>query len=984
MAEGREQAGATALTLGCAAVQALSLALAGPAFAQPAASPRPTAKAPAPKPVSKAAQGDDGGDSTVVDEVVVTATSPQVYASQPGAALGGLAPELQLGPLDIQSYGVSTVTELLDELAIQTNSSRGRGGETPVVLLNGKRISGMGEVRDIPTEAIRRVDILPEETALSYGFTADQKVVNIVLRPRFRALTAEGSVQAPTGGGQVTGALNADEFRVRGDNRLNIDVKLTGNTDLTYGARDLSDQVNGPPYSLLGNVTSAFPHAEIDPALSALAGKPVYQAGVPGVAATRPLVLADFVPTAGVPNTDDLGKVRDLSAAQQQLTANLVAARAWGNQWSSTINATFTTGATQSMQGLPSLGLTVPGGSPFSPFSQDAKLYRYLDGQGPLNLDTTSWSGHLGLTVNKQAGAWRFSLTGAYDHADSLTETGMGFNAAPLQGLLNAGSTSFNPFGPIAGSLLSPLPNSEARSISDSENLQVLVNGPLIKLPSGNLNVAVKFGDSQSGQVSGAQRWDLINQVNLTQAVSLSRNDLNGQLNVDLPLASKRYNFLPWLGELAVNANANFDKLSDFGSIRSLGYGLNWTPIPQVRLIVSRTRDEAAPSVSQLGAPVTFTPNVRTFDYVTGQTVDVTTITGLNPALVSDTRNVFKVGATIRPWTDKQFSINANYVDQRIDNPISTFPQATAQIQAAFPDHFLRDANGDLIEVDQRPVNFAWTWRRDLRFGFNWSTPVGKAPPRPQPADRPFPFPRRNGQGGQGGPPPGPPADGPPPPGPGGQGQQAQNGPGPNGPGQGGGGPGGGGGARGFGGGGGGRGGFGGGGGPGGGGGAPGQARFDIAVFDTLYFTDQTLLRPGGPMLDLLAGSPTGKTGGQPLNAIDGQMGFTKGGYGARINATWVQGTTVLGAGGVGPSGVLTFSDLTTINLRMFANLGQIPQVVRKHPFFRGARVTLSVFNVFDQRLRVRDVTGATPLGYEPALLDPPGRQVAIAFRKLF
>jgi hypothetical protein len=155
-------------------------------------------------------------------------------------------------------------------------------------------------------------------------------------------------------------------------------------------------------------------------------------------------------------------------------------------------------------------------------------------------------------------------------------------------------------------------------------------------------------------------------------------------------------------------------------------------------------------------------------------------------------------------------------------------------------------------------------------------------------------------------------------------------------------------------------------------------------VFDTLYFTDQTLLQPGGPMLDLLAGSPSGQKGGQPLNAIDGQMGFTKGGYGARLNATWVEGTTVAGAGGLGPSGVLTFSDLTTINLRMFANLGQMPQVARKHPFFRGARVTLSVFNVFDQRLRVRDATGLTPLGYQPGLLDPTGRQVAIAFRKLF
>jgi outer membrane receptor protein involved in Fe transport len=92
----------------------------------------------------------------------------------------------------------------------------------------------------------------------------------------------------------------------------------------------------------------------------------------------------------------------------------------------------------------------------------------------------------------------------------------------------------------------------------------------------------------------------------------------------------------------------------------------------------------------------------------------------------------------------------------------------------------------------------------------------------------------------------------------------------------------------------------------------------------------------------------------------------------------------VLSAGGSSPTGVLTFSDLTTINLRLFANLGQIPQVARKHPFFRGARLTVSVYNVFDQRLRVRDPNGFTPLGYEPALLDPPGRQFAIAFRKLF
>jgi hypothetical protein len=35
-----------------------------------------------------------------------------------------------------------------------------RGG-SPVILLNGRRIAGFQEIRDLPTEAILRVDILP-------------------------------------------------------------------------------------------------------------------------------------------------------------------------------------------------------------------------------------------------------------------------------------------------------------------------------------------------------------------------------------------------------------------------------------------------------------------------------------------------------------------------------------------------------------------------------------------------------------------------------------------------------------------------------------------------------------------------------------------------------------------------------------------------------------------------------------------------------
>ena len=83
----------------------------------------------------------------------------------------------------------------------EIGSARGRGGDQPVLLLNGQRISSFREMRDIPTEAIQRVEILPEEVALKYGYRADQRVVNIVLRQRFRSTVAQLGATVPTAGG---------------------------------------------------------------------------------------------------------------------------------------------------------------------------------------------------------------------------------------------------------------------------------------------------------------------------------------------------------------------------------------------------------------------------------------------------------------------------------------------------------------------------------------------------------------------------------------------------------------------------------------------------------------------------------------------------------------------------------------------------------------------------------------------------------------
>lgn len=123
-------------------------------------------------PARQAASDDVDADADVDDSNTILVTGQR--QRQRGAVVGDVPPIQQLDAGDVRALGVSSVAELLGELSPQTRSGQGRGGEQPVTLLNGRRISGFREIRDIPTEAIERVDILPEEVALKYGYSADQ------------------------------------------------------------------------------------------------------------------------------------------------------------------------------------------------------------------------------------------------------------------------------------------------------------------------------------------------------------------------------------------------------------------------------------------------------------------------------------------------------------------------------------------------------------------------------------------------------------------------------------------------------------------------------------------------------------------------------------------------------------------------------------------------------------------------------------------
>src|SRR5205085_2358211 len=167
------------------------------------------------------------------EEIVVTGARAR------GSVIGDIPPENTLDARDIRATGATNINELLDALAPQIGSAQGRGGERPVLLLNGQRISGFRELRDIPTEAIQRVEILPEEVALKYGYRADQKVVNIVLRQRFRSTVAQVGAGGATDGGYANGAADVTRLMIQRNGRTQFNLHAEGNTMLTEAERNI-------------------------------------------------------------------------------------------------------------------------------------------------------------------------------------------------------------------------------------------------------------------------------------------------------------------------------------------------------------------------------------------------------------------------------------------------------------------------------------------------------------------------------------------------------------------------------------------------------------------------------------------------------------------------------------------------------------------------------------------------------------------------
>jgi hypothetical protein len=749
----------------------------------------------------------------------------------------GVAPERSLDADLIDAYGVSTVGELLDQVREET----GEIDEDTVILVNGERVSDLGDAADYPVEAVSRIDILPRGTATRVGGSPQRRVISVTLRDRLNNVALTAGYRFATEGDWAAERGEAIYTRIRGPNRINLALRVRHEDDLLESDRGIVQPTLNRPFDILGNVipdprTGA---TEIDPALSALAGRIVTVAAIPADNANP--TLQSFAANANRANVTDLGQYRTLRPDTDNYQLSLSAGNRLTSWLSSTVQARLSYNRNSSLLGLPTGTFILPSANAFSPFSRDVGIAGF--GDDPLGQRSRGYVGNVTVGLNAGVGDWQFNFTGGYVRADNRSTTERQTAAQVSQPILLG--NAINPFSGMLDDLLAILSDT-SRSVLNDARTELRATGSPFSLPAGQVRLTLGGGFSANELVAhnafqGRRRyhrsqWDLF-------------------ANGEIPLASRRNNFMPGLGELSATWEVGVTDVSDFGTLTRYAFGLGWMPMQWLRFNALESRTRRPPSANVIGDAAIVTPGVRYFDFLTGQTVDVTQVTGGNAALLAERVRTRQLSANAGPWPALNLRLNAEYTSIVNRNSVSSLPPASAAVLLAFPDRFLRDANGTLTLVDIRAVNFTRQRLEQFRYGFNFVTPIGRAPARPAQPSTPEEGPAPEPESTEGAPAPSLPS------------------------------------------------------GP--------RPRLQLTAFHTIILDNDVIIRPALPTVDLLAGGAIGISGAPSRHQVSFSATLGARGMGASLNATWRSESflTIASAGGTDR---LRFAPVTTANLRAF------------------------------------------------------------------
>ncbi|WP_267396741.1 MULTISPECIES: TonB-dependent receptor [unclassified Sphingomonas] len=836
-------------------------------------------------------------DTGSADQHTVTDTAGEQLAGDgdivvvgrrvPGSAIGDVEPIAVLDQDAIRSIGATSLKALIERLKPLTTST---DGSEPVYLLNGRRVSGLSELDNLPPEAIERTEVLPESEASRFGFPPTVRVSNFITKKHFRAVTVQQVAGTTTEGGGGTDYVEVNSTRINGPRRLSVSLSHLRLSPILQSQRSIAPDPDAL-YAVGGTVTG-INGGSIDPGLDALAGHPVTVSLLPDSAAAR-RSLASYLTSPNTAAVSDIGAYRSLQQRSDTVDVSATLASPIGKSLDGSLNVSMEAQGSSGVNGLAPAVLQVPGGSGNLPFADDVLVYRYLP-NAVLRQRSASLNLHVGGTLQGGIRRWAWNVTGSYDRLRSNSRSDQGVTLDGLQAAVDAGADPLTPLGAIgAGNRLVD----RSSTVTGTFVTKAVATGPLLRLPAGDAQMTVSADyarSSSTGEQSfvPAEPFDF---VRTTKTASVSAS---------LPVASSDQDVLPFLGHLALNGMVGVADVSGYGRLTSSSYGATWTPGRLIQFSATISDALTPPDITLLTSPVVTTPNTPFFDFTTGSSVLVTTLMGGRAALLPERRRRSQFGVALTPIKGKELRLSADYIDTRLANQTATLGSATTAFQTAFPGAFVRDASNQLVSVDLRPVNIDSEHERRIRLAFNLSTPIGRAPP---PAPVPGAAPATT-------PPPKPPKP---------------------------------------------------------------RPTVSATVTSTVRLDDRLTLQPGSVPLDLLGGATLTGVGGKPR-------------WETEIDFRGTAGPLSLGLYGrlQGPTRIR--SDLAQSDLFFSGRIWLIPYSsldagkLVDRPWARNMTLFFTIENLLNDRVDVRDRTGATPNRFQSAYQDPLGRSVRLGVRKQF
>lgn len=208
-------------------------------------------------------------------------------------------------------------------------------------------------------------------------------------------------------------------------------------------------------------------------------------------------------------------------------------------------------------------------------------------------------------------------------------------------------------------------------------------SGDLFELPAGPLSFAVgaEYRTQELNQESNSDPSIPTSTEGLRTNVAQTINKYNstnvgfaqGEYNVKevfVELAVPLLKDLPFIRSLDLNAAGRYTEYSTSGGVNTWKVGLSYTPIDDLRLRYTRSRDIRAPTLYELFAGDQAARG-GFFDPLSGRNDNVITLSSGNPDLTPEIGDTYTVGAVWQPSFFPGFSASVDYFSIEITDAIA-------------------------------------------------------------------------------------------------------------------------------------------------------------------------------------------------------------------------------------------------------------------------------------------------------------------------